>query len=183
MIILGSKSPRRKEILELLGLDFKIYVPDVEEDITDYNTPEEYVLKTALKKGLATQKEFYNDVVLCADTIVAIDNEILEKPKNKDDARSMINKIQGKYHMVYTSVYLGKEDKYDNFVCGTKVFISEMSAQEIEDYINTQEPYDKAGAYAIQGIFAKHIEKIEGDYYNVMGLPLNEVYNKLKNIM
>lgn len=183
MIILGSKSPRRKEILELLGLDFKIYVPDVEEDITDYNTPEEYVLKTALKKGLATQKEFYNDVVLCADTIVSIDNEILEKPKNKDDARSMINKIQGKYHMVYTSVYLGKEDKYDNFVCGTKVFISEMSDQEIEDYINTQEPYDKAGAYAIQGIFAKHIEKIEGDYYNVMGLPLNEVYNKLKNIM
>lgn len=183
MIILGSKSPRRKEILELLGLDFKIYVPDVEEDITDYNTPEEYALKTALKKGLATQKEFYNDVVLCADTIVAIDNEILEKPKNKDDARSMINKIQGKYHMVYTSVYLGKEDKYDNFVCGTKVFISEMSDQEIEDYINTQEPYDKAGAYAIQGIFAKHIEKIEGDYYNVMGLPLNEVYNKLKNIM
>ena len=73
MIILGSKSPRRKEILELLGLDFKIYVPDVEEDITDYNTPEEYVLKTALKKGLATQKEFYNEVVLCADTIVAID--------------------------------------------------------------------------------------------------------------
>lgn len=180
MIILGSKSPRRKEILETLGLEFQIYVPDVEEDITDFNTPEEYVLKTALKKGLATQEKYFNDIVLCADTIVVLDNEILEKPKDKADARGMIKKLQGRYHTVYTAVYLGKEKNYENFACSTKVYIGKMSDNEIEEYINTTEPYDKAGAYAIQGIFAKHIEKIEGDYYNVMGLPLHEVYKKIK---
>lgn len=180
MIILGSKSPRRKEILETLGLDFQIYVPDVEEDITDFNTPEEYVLKTALKKGLATQEKYFSDIVLCADTIVALDNDILEKPKDKDDARCMIKKLQGRYHTVYTAVYLGKGNNYENFACSTKVYIGKMSDNEIEEYINTTEPYDKAGAYAIQGIFAKYIEKIEGDYYNVMGLPLHEVYKKIK---
>ena len=180
MIILGSKSPRRKEILETLGLEFQIYVPDVEEDITDYNTPKEYVLKTALKKGLATQEKFFSDIVLCADTIVVFEDEILEKPKDKDEARNMIKKLQDNYHIVYTAVYLGKGESYENFACSTKVYIGKMSDSEIEDYINTTEPYDKAGAYAIQGIFAKHIEKIEGDYYNVMGLPLHEVYKKIK---
>lgn len=181
MVILGSKSPRRKEILEMLGIDFEVYSPDVIEDVHDYKTPEEYVKKTALKKGLATSKVYSRDVVICADTIVVLDNDILEKPKNKEDARRMLEMINGRCHDVLTAVYIKKCDSdYDLFVSKTKVYIDKMTDNEIEEYISTKEPYDKAGAYAIQGIFAKFIEKIDGDYYNVMGLPLNEVYNRLK---
>lgn len=182
MVILGSKSPRRKEILEMLGIDFKIYVPSVSEDIKDFSSPYEYVYKTALKKGLAVTKVFPNDTIICADTIVAIDNKILEKPKDKDDARRMIELISGRCHSVLTAVYVSKNGKSETFVKETKVYISKMTENEIEDYIDSKEPYDKAGGYAIQGIFAKHIEHIEGDYYNVMGLPLNEVYKRIKDL-
>ena len=181
MVILGSKSPRRKEILEMLGVEFKVFTPDVLEDVSVYRSPSEYVKKTALKKGLATSKTFPNDTVICADTIVTLDKEILEKPKDKKDAKKMITMLNGRYHHVLTAVYIKKNNaNYDLFVTKTKVYISKMSENEIEEYINTAEPYDKAGGYAIQGIFAKFIEKIDGDYYNVMGLPLNEVYKKLK---
>lgn len=180
MVILGSQSPRRKKILEMLGIEFKIYVPSVSEDIKDFSSPYEYVYKTALKKGLAVTKVFPNDTIICADTIVTIDNKILEKPKDKDDARRMIELISGRCHSVLTAVYITKNGKNETFVKETKVYISKMKKEEIEEYIETSEPYDKAGGYAIQGIFAKFIEKITGDYYNVMGLPLNEVYKKLK---
>ncbi len=181
MVILGSKSPRRKEILEMLGIDFKIYVPSVAEDIKDFISPYEYVYKTALKKGIAVSKVYPNDTVICADTIVTIENQILEKPKDKNDARRMCELISGKVHSVLTAVYISKDGKDETFVKETKVYISKMKNEEIEEYIETLEPYDKAGGYAIQGIFAKFIEKIEGDYYNVMGLPLNEIYKRLKH--
>lgn len=180
MVILGSKSPRRKEILEMLGIEFETYSPNVKEDISDYKNPYDYVYKTALKKGLATSKQFPNNTVICADTIVTIDDEILEKPKDKDDARRMIKLLSGRSHSVLTAVYILKNSKYETFVNETKVYISKMNENEIEEYINTTEPYDKAGGYAIQGIFARYIEKIDGDYYNVVGLPLNEVYKKIK---
>ena len=180
MVILGSKSPRRKEILEFLGIDFKIYVPDVEEDVSKDISPEEYVLRTATKKGIYTSDKFKTDTVICADTIVVLDNKILEKPSSKEDARMMINAISGRSHQVLTGVYLYKDGNFETFVSKTLVYINKMTPQEIEEYINTKEPYDKAGAYAIQGIFAKYIEKIEGDYYNVMGLPLSEIYKRIK---
>lgn len=180
MVILGSKSPRRKEILEMLGIEFKVYVPSVDENVKDYASPNEYVYKTALKKGIAVSKVYPNDTVICADTIVTIDNQILEKPKDKTDAKRMCELINGKVHSVLTAVYISKNGEYDAFVKETKVYISKMSDEEIEEYIETSEPYDKAGGYAIQGIFAKFIEKIDGDYYNVMGLPLNEVYKRLE---
>lgn len=181
MVVLGSKSPRRKEILEMLGIEFEVYVSSVAEDIKDYKTPSEYVYKTALKKGNVVSKVYPNDTVICADTIVAVDDEILEKPKDKNDARRMCELISGRCHSVLTAVYISKDGKSETFVKETKVFISKMEKEEIEEYIKTSEPYDKAGGYAIQGIFAKFIDHIEGDYYNVMGLPLNEVYKKIKN--
>ncbi len=180
LVILGSKSPRRKEILELLDVDLQVYNPNVLEDIKDFKTPSEYVLKTALKKGIATKNQFPFDVVICADTVVACDGQILEKPIDKDDAFRMIKMLQNNSHYVYTGVYLGKGNEYENFVCSSKVYINSMSDEEIEEYLQTPEAYDKAGAYAIQGIFAKFIDRIEGDYYNVMGLPLSMIYQKLK---
>ncbi len=178
MLILGSKSPRRKEILEMAKIPFKVELLDVEEDISKTDA-KDYVLATALKKGLAYSNKFKSDTILCADTVVEAGGEILEKPVSKDDARIMIEKISGKSHLVHTGVFIGNSKDYDNFVVTTKVYVRKMTLEEIEDYINTSEPYDKAGAYAIQGIFGKYIEKIDGDYYNVMGLPLCEVNKHL----
>ena len=179
MLILGSQSSRRKEILELAHIPFKIVISNANEDVKE-SDPIEFVKEVTLKKAKCIPINNNNDWVLCCDTIVYIDGVILGKPKNKDDAYKMIHMIQGKSHIVCTGVYLGNNEKYDLFAVETKVYVSEMTEQEILDYINTDEPYDKAGGYAIQGLFSKFIEKIDGDYYNVMGLPLNEVYKKLK---
>ncbi len=179
MLILGSQSPRRKEILHMANIPFRCEVIDVCEDVVD-DDPKEYVLKTALKKGLSYLQKFPFDVVLCADTIVEVDNEILEKPKNMEDAKRMIKDISGRSHYVHTAVFLGDKESHDLFLVTTKVYVSALTDEEISEYVALSEPYDKAGAYAIQGIFGKYIEKIDGDYYNVMGLPLCEVNKRLK---
>lgn len=178
MIILGSKSPRRKEILEKFNIPFKIYLKDVVEDVSEKD-PKEYAMKTALKKGLSISLDFPNETVLCADTIVTIDNKILGKPKDKNDAYKMIDSIQGKSHKVITGVYLGSLNNYELFCEETIVNIKKMTPEEILEYINTNEPYDKAGAYAIQGIFHKYVDQIEGSYYNVVGLPIERIIKKL----
>ena len=121
-------------------------------------------------------------MVICADTIVTHRNHILEKPKTKEEAHQMIQELQGDAHFVYTAVYLGLKDKTKVFIKETKVTIDHMSEAEIEEYVNTNEPYDKAGGYAIQGFFGRYVKKIEGDYYNVMGLPVNRVYREIKKL-
>ena len=179
MIILGSKSPRRKEILELVGLPFKVVTLDVDEDIkcNDYL---DYPRLTAKKKGETLVSLYPNDIILTADTIVYLDNKILGKPKTKEEAYEMVKLLSGRSHIVVTGVYI-KTKKYEyNYSVETEVFVSKLTEEEMNDYINTKEPYDKAGAYAIQGIFGKYIEKINGDYYNVMGLPINSIYEKIK---
>ena len=181
MLILASKSPRRSEILTMSGISFKVVVKDVEENVIEDN-PALYALKTAQKKASAVLEKFPGAIILSADTVVTIDNLILEKPKDIDAARDMINKISGKEHSVITGVYLGNNKKYELFYVETKVYVSKLTKEEIEEYILTSEPYDKAGGYAIQGIFGKYIEKIEGDYYNVVGLPINKVIEKLKTL-
>ncbi|MBO4666832.1 MAG: septum formation protein Maf [Bacilli bacterium] len=179
MIILGSKSPRRKEILEMVGLPFNVVIEDVDEDIkcSDYL---DYPRLTAKKKGEPLVALYPNDIVLTADTIVYLDNKILGKPKTKEEAYEMIKLLSGRSHIVVTGVYIKTKDNEYNYSVETEVFVSKLSEKEINDYINTKEPYDKAGAYAIQGIFGKYIEKINGDYYNVMGLPINSIYEKIK---
>lgn len=179
MIILGSKSPRRKEILKKAGIEFTVVTKDVIEDINETN-PEEYAKKTALKKAVAITKEYENDIVICADTIVAIENRILGKPKDKNDARQMITSLSGKTHKVITGVFLGTKNNYTLFASKTFVRVKEMTKEDIEEYISLDEPYDKAGGYAVQGEFAKYIESLDGDYDNVVGLPIKEIEKRLK---
>lgn len=180
-LVLGSKSPRRKEILEQAGYKFQVNVSNISEEV-DETHPEEKVLAIAKKKGLDIFSKYNNQdvVVLSADTIVVVDNEILGKPKDIDDARRMIQLIEGKKHFVYTAVFIQSVFTNDSFVEKTEVEVCPMTDQEIDAYIQTKEPYDKAGGYAIQGIFSKYIKGINGDYYNVMGLPINRVHEVLK---
>ncbi len=179
-LILGSQSPRRKEILEMAGYTFEVRVSHVDENVVSI-FPEDKVKNIAKKKCEALFSNCGDDeVILCADTIVVIDHAILEKPKDKEDARKMIETLQGRTHTVYTAVYIKSKEREENFLESTLVSVLPMSSKEIENYISTEEPYDKAGAYAIQGIFSKYISKIQGDYYNVMGLPIAKVHQTLK---
>lgn len=178
-LILGSASPRRKEILENAGYCFIIDVVNTVEDVKEKD-PELYVKKTALKKGQATLKKHFDDLVISADTIVVLNDEILEKPKDKAEAYKMIKALQNNTHLVYTAVYIGTYEQEKVIIGKTAVSIASMTDEEINEYIATSEPFDKAGGYAIQGVFAKYIEKIDGDYYNVMGLPLHLTYLELK---
>lgn len=180
-IVLGSSSPRRKELMKLIGYEFVIAVPSINEEITESN-PVRYVKTIVNKKGSFIANNFPTSIIVCADTIVVKNNLILGKPKNKDEAFEMIKKLQNNVHSVYTAVLIqyGKYKKV--YVEKTKVYIDPLLDTEIEQYVNTNEPYDKAGGYAIQGIFGKHINKINGDYYNVMGLPINIVYKEIEKI-
>ena len=132
MLILGSQSPRRKEILEMAQIPFKVVVSNANEDVIEDN-PIEFVKKVAYKKASNIINLYPNDCVLCCDTIVYIDEEILGKPKNKDEAFKMINLIQGRTHLVCTGVYIGNKNEYDLFTVKTKVHVSSMKKEEIED--------------------------------------------------
>ena len=182
-IILASASPRRKELLEQIGVDFEIAVSDKETEI-DCMDPVEACRKQAYNKALDIVEKSrlkYGDedfVVISADTIVAIEGKILGKPKDKSEARQMLKTLSGRKHRVYTAVFVynSLKDNYESFVEDTPVEVARLSSEEIEDYLEKKEPYDKAGAYAIQGYFSRYIVGIEGDYYNVMGLPVGRLY-------
>lgn len=182
-IILASASPRRKELLEQIGLDFEIMVSDKETDI-DSDDPKEACKKQAIQKAEDIVKKaesiYKNYIIISADTIVALDVEILGKPKDRSDAKRMLEAISGRTHRVYTAVcvYNSIKGKYESFVEDTLVEVAKLSKEEIEDYLSKKEPYDKAGAYGIQGYFSRYIVGIEGDYYNVMGLPIGRLYRE-----
>jgi septum formation protein len=188
MIILASKSPRRKELLENIGIKPLIIVSDADENIDESN-PEELVKKLSHIKAQAVYDKIKadntiglneDDYILGADTIVYANGNVLGKPKDKDDARTMIKTLSGSVHSVYTGFTLiDSEGNTVSKAVETKVYVYNMSDGEIEDYISTDEPYDKAGAYGIQGLFGKYVEKIEGDYNNVVGLPVSAIYNTL----
>lgn len=185
-IILGSKSPRRKEILSMAGFDFEVMVSEADENVGEID-PAKKVLAIAARKAQAIYDNVKNDigekVILCADTIVVTKNgEVLEKPKDKDDARRMINDISGTYHYVYTAYVIKSKDKEIKGLEKTEVNVIKLTNEEVEEYISMTEPYDKAGAYAIQGFFGKYISGINGDYYNVMGLPLCTICKELKKM-
>ena len=188
-IILGSASPRRRELLAQIGADFTVRVSRKEE-IYHSTVPEEIVKELALMKVENVAEELRADrdmIVLGADTIVVLDDAILGKPKDEEEAFRMIHSLQGRTHEVYTGVAVldfGKEGKKSvvNHAVGTKVFVHAMSDEEIRGYIATGEPMDKAGGYGIQGRFAPYIDRIEGDYYNVVGLPVSYVYQVLKGL-
>lgn len=200
-LILASQSPRRKELLKMIESEFEIKVSNCEEIITS-SEPKQVTMELAEQKAMAAATELNrqkkNDkqiettvkdedsfIVIGADTVVASGTEIFGKPKDKDDARRMINKISGASHQVYTGVALvlvkgGNVKCIDVFSEKTDVEVVHMSIQEIEEYISSTEPYDKAGGYGIQGTFGKYVTGIKGDYNNVVGLPVCRLYNELK---
>lgn len=186
-IILASASPRRKELLEQIGLSFEI-IPSKGEEIITKQEPGEVVKELSFQKAEAVAKEMTGDaIVIGSDTIVWSNGEILGKPHDKEDAKRMIRGIQGSIHSVFTGVtVISKEDgQYttDTIACETKVSVYPMSEQEIDNYIATGEPMDKAGAYGIQGYFGAYIEGIEGDYHSVVGLPIGALWQILKKYM
>jgi septum formation protein len=181
-IILASKSPRRKEILENLGLKFEIIVADADEssDITD---PHLLVSTLAERKGraVADRLDSLDDtLIIASDTLVYAEGEFLGKPRDKDDARRMIKMLSGKSHIVVSGIYLCFCGKEANGASATRVIFDEMTDAEIEHYISSPEPYDKAGGYAVQGLAAVYINGLEGDYFNVVGLPVNLMCKMLK---
>lgn len=184
-IILASGSPRRKELLEQMGASFEIKVSQKEEVITSTN-PKEVVKELSMMKAQDIAETVDGPaVIIGADTVVAHEGKILGKPKDKADAIRMVSGLAGDEHYVYTGVCLliKEEDGMTRditFAEGTRVSVYGMSEKEIVDYVESGEPMDKAGAYAIQGLFAPYIREISGDYYNIVGLPIAGIYQRLK---
>ena len=188
-VILASASPRRKEILERLSVKFEVMVADVDENAEVTKEPSNYVCKTAKKKADAVAKKLAdkdkkNLIIIAADTAVYCD-KILGKPKDKDQAEGMLRMMSGKTHQVYTGVAIisydknGQADAFD-FADKTDVTMWELSDYEIDQYIASGEGFDKAGGYGIQGQAAWFIKKINGDYLNVVGLPVSRIHQELK---
>ena len=189
MIILASGSPRRKEILSELGAEIKIITADVDENSNETD-PEKLAQELAQKKGLAVYQKLLAQnalelscPIISADTIVFCDDEIMGKPKDRADAYRMLKKLSGKAHTVTTGICIVKDGIPHSSFSTTKVFVDTLTDDEINAYINSGDPFDKAGSYGIQGIFSKHVSKIEGCYFNVVGLPVNALSKLFMNVM
>lgn len=185
-IILASGSPRRREILSQIGVEFEVEISDKEEEY-DSTIPADIVKELAMKKAqdIAESHERKDLTVIGADTVVVYEGKILGKPTDKEDAFRMIDMLQGQCHQVYTgvAVLIYEKDGTEQIISHaeeTKVFVDPMDEQEIKQYVDTGEPMDKAGGYGIQGRFAAYIGRIEGDYYNVVGLPAAYISRQLK---
>lgn len=181
-LILGSKSPRRKELLSLLGFSFEVRTKETDETFPETLNCTEVAQFVAEKKTEALFSELSEDeVLICSDTIVVIDDQILGKPIDQADAITMLEKLSGREHSVITGVVISSLEKHVSFSVTTNVFFQPLSAEEIRYYVDKFQPYDKAGSYGIQEwIGYAAIERIEGSYNNVVGLPTHEVYQALK---
>ncbi|MEO8383564.1 MAG: Maf family protein [Acidobacteriota bacterium] len=180
--ILASASPRRRELLGSIGLDFDVLPSHVPEVRQERESPEAYVARLSRDKAAALASEHPGRWVIAADTTVLLGEELLEKPQDAADAARMLATIAGHTHIVYTGVTLENTERgwRETRVAESEVRMLPLSAQEIEWYVATGEPLDKAGAYAVQGIGAMFIESIHGSYSNVVGLPLATLYSMLK---
>lgn len=177
--ILASLSPRRKELLDLLGLEFETMGSSVEE-IFDPNEPiEDAIVDLAYRKALAVFRYHKDRIVLGFDTDVVIDGVVLGKPVDKEDAKRMLGLLQGRTHSVITGCAIVSKELSTTFYEKARVTFYPMTEAEIETYADTEEPFDKAGAYAIQGYGARFVQAISGDYYTIMGLPLARLYHEL----
>ena len=184
-VILASKSPRRVEILEKIVKEFEVVQSNFDENTIDFKGDvEKYVKDLSINKAIEVSKRLNEpSIVIAADTVVFQNGKVLEKPKSEEDAFSMLSSLSGNTHKVYSGICL--INTYDDTVvtdCDcTEVKFSELNPRQIRNYINSGEPMDKAGAYGIQGLGGAFVERIEGCYYNVMGLPLNKLYKALEN--
>ena len=189
-IILASGSPRRRELLTLIGIPYEVIVSSARETITKTH-PGEIVEELSAQKAADVASQVTEGIILGADTIVWQDGKALGKPHDREQARTMLRALQGRAHEVYTGVTLIKKEKGEDgketcqtvqFHSMTTVHVHSMSDAEIERYMDTGDPFDKAGSYGIQGPFAAFVDGIEGDYHTVMGLPVAKVYQELKKL-
>lgn len=179
-LILASGSPRRKELLALVTPDFTVKVSDVDESAITAPTPAELAKALAWAKCLAVAETEPEALVLGSDTVVEFEGEVFGKPKNRQDAQRMLQALSGKRHYVHTGVCMAQGDHIENFVVSSAVDFFPIEEADLQGYIDTKEPYDKAGGYAIQGHAAVWCKGIEGCYYNIMGLPVSQVAQALK---
>lgn len=180
-IILASKSPRRKELLKLIFDKFEIEDSSVHEAYDEHLSNEEIVLYLSKIKASAVFQKYSDKLIIAADTIVVYKNQILGKPSDKNDAYRMLKMLSGKTHQVITGVTILSDSINESFYSKTNVSFYELSDTEIFEYINSTEPYDKAGGYGIQGKAAKYIKEINGDYFTVVGLPVGMLYQRFKD--
>lgn len=178
--ILASQSPRRKELCALLGYPFVVEVADIDEVMDDEKDVVSEIKRIAQLKASTIFNRHRDCVVLAADTIVCLDGKRLGKPKDSDDAKKMLRLLSNTTHQVITGVCIMSCDEIIVEAMSSDVVFNYMSDEEIDDYIASNEPMDKAGSYGIQGIGGKFIKEIHGDFYSIMGLPLSFVYQKLK---
>jgi septum formation protein len=183
-LILASKSPRRAEILRTVGWEFEVMAANIDETVRANESAVDYVQRLAQEKAEAVAQRLDSGVVLGADTIVKVDATVFGQPQDEQDARRMLRLLSGKWHEVFTGVAVVSVADDHKMVAHqvTRVRFAEMSAAEIEWYLSTGETSDKAGAYAIQGYGAVFIEEVQGDYFNIVGLPIRLVYKLLSEV-
>jgi len=189
-LILGSSSPRRAELLRQIGLDFRVVKPEIDESVSDGELAQPYVQRMVKSKYLSIQKGLdsgesivgRNDIVLCADTIVVLESEIMGKPKTKEDSSGMLERLSGRDHKVITGVTVGQNIHFRSFFVETIVTFRILKKEECVAYWLTGEPQDKAGGYGIQGMGSMFVESISGSYSNVVGLPLMETAQALEEL-
>ena len=181
-LILASNSPRRKELFKLLNVEYEIITSNIDEIIRTDIPAEELVMDLAFQKAIDIFKTHKDRVVLGFDTLVYIDDVLLGKPKSKDDALEMLRKLSGKTHFVLTGCALISKSISKSFYEKTRVTFYEMTEDEMLEYVESGEPMDKAGAYAIQGLGSKFVKMVNGDYFTVMGLPISRVYHELREL-
>lgn len=180
-MILASQSPRRRELLSLITRDFRIIPAKGEERLPDNITPKEAVLLLSRQKATEIYSEYKNEIIIAADTVVAIDGKILGKPADAEEAAAMLHLLSGRTHSVFTGVCIIYADGVEkSFAEETAVEFWQLPEQMIADYVKSGEPMDKAGAYGIQGAGALLVKRINGDYYNVMGLPVGRLLREIR---
>ncbi|PYS39536.1 MAG: septum formation protein Maf [Acidobacteria bacterium] len=180
-LVLASQSPRRKELLAILGYPFTVVPSSIDETPAAGENPETFVVRVAREKGMEVASRVSQSVIISADTVVTINNQILGKPADEKDAARMLRELSGRGHWVLTAVTIVNQMKQETLegLERTQVWFSPLTDEQIFDYLRRENVFDKAGAYAIQGYAGVYIPKIEGNYFNVMGLPLPLVYRLL----
>lgn len=181
-VILASNSPRRLELLKMVGFDVEVIPASCNEE-TSAVDPSRYCMELSERKALSVSMEHPSKVVVGADTIVVLNGDILGKPKDYDDAFKMLTMLSGNTHEVFTGVTVSYNRKNLSFFERTEVTMHKNSRELIQAYLDTKEPFDKAGSYGIQGIGAILVKEIQGDYFNVMGLPISSLVRKIKMIL
>jgi septum formation protein len=184
-IILASKSPRRSDLLKMIGFKFSVCPSDIEEKYQDHLAPIDYVIKNAQKKNESIALRYPDSLVISADTIVVLNNEILEKPHDKNHAFELLSKLSGQTHEVITGFGISL-NSFNHTIFDyeiSKVTFRYLNHSEIKAYCDTEEPLDKAGGYGAQGIGAMLIEKVDGCFYNVVGLPLTKFFLTLRDFL